>query len=91
MQGGEGIIGDLGPGRGHGADQCGLAGVGHSEQAHIGDDLEFQPQVALLAGRSWLGLARGAVDAAFVAGVAETVKAALRNQQALPRLDQITD
>ena len=91
MQGGEGIIGDLGPGGGHGANQGGLAGVGHPQQPHIGDDFQFQPQIALLAGRSRFGLAGGAVDAAFVAGVAQPVKTALGDQQPLPRFDQIAD
>jgi hypothetical protein len=86
MQGGEGIVGDLGPSGGHGADQGGFAGVRHPQQPDIGDDFQFQPQIARLARRSRLGLARGAIGAAFVAGVAETVKAAARHQQPLARL-----
>mgnify|MGYP003693638849 CR=1 FL=1 len=47
MQGGERIVGNLGPRVGDCRDQCRLAGVGHAEQADIGKHAQFQLQLAL--------------------------------------------
>jgi hypothetical protein len=49
MQRGERIIGHFGSRRRHGANQRGLAGIGQPEQSHIGDQLQFQLQLALLS------------------------------------------
>ena len=47
-QGGERVIGDLRPGRGHRRDHGGLAGVGEADQADVGDRLELQDEITLL-------------------------------------------
>ncbi len=91
MQGRERIVGDLGPGRRYGANQSRFARIGHAEQADIGKHLQLQAQVARLAGGAGLGLPRGAIGAAFVAGVAKAVETALRDPQTLAGGDQVAD
>ena len=49
LERGERIVGDLGPRRGDARDQGGFAGVGKSDQPHVGQQLQFQPQALLLA------------------------------------------
>jgi hypothetical protein len=56
MQRGEGIVGDLRFGRADRGEKGRLAGIGQADQAGIGDQLQPQPDRALLAG--WPGLAR---------------------------------
>ena len=61
MQRGEGIVGDLRLGRGDGGEEGRLAGIGQADQPGIGDQLQPQPDRALLAraGRDWRGAAPG--------------------------------
>ena len=47
-QGGERVVGDLRPGRGHRRDQGGLARVGEADQPDVGDRLQLEDEVALL-------------------------------------------
>ncbi len=67
---GEGIVGDLGPGGGDRSQQRALAGVGHADEADVGDQLQFQPQSAFLAFGAGLGVARGLVGGGFELPVA---------------------
>ena len=50
-QGGEGIGRDLGPRRRDLRDEGGLARVGQAQQTGVGQDLQFQAQLAFLAGK----------------------------------------
>ena len=80
---GERIVGDLGPRRRDRADQRALAGVGHAEEADVGEHLELEvqpPLLALFAGRE---LARRAVGARLEVDVAEAACAALRDERLL--------
>src|SRR5574340_962436 len=77
MQGGERIIGHLGAGGGHGADEGGFAGVGHAQQADVRQHFEFQVQVAALPFLAVGELAGCAVGAGFEMEVAEAATAAL--------------
>ena len=54
-QGGEVVVGDLGPGLAYHAQQGGLAHVGEAHQAHVGQELELQDHVPALAGQARLG------------------------------------
>ena len=54
-QGGEVVVGDLGPGLAHHGEQGGLAHVGEAHQAHVGQELELQDHVPALAGQARLG------------------------------------
>ena len=42
LEGGEGVVGDLGPGGGEARDQGGLADVGIADQAGVGEQAEFE-------------------------------------------------
>ena len=53
-QSGEVVVGDLGPRRADGGDQGGLAHVGEADQAHVGDQLQFQRDLDVLAGQARL-------------------------------------
>jgi len=70
LQGGEGIVGNLGAGGADGRQQGGFAGVGHAHDAHVGDELQLQVQPALLARLAPLGDARGLVSGSGEGGVA---------------------
>ena len=54
-QGGEVVVGNLGPRLGHHGEQRGLAHVGETHQPHVGQQLELQHHLALLAGEPRLG------------------------------------
>jgi len=57
-QRGEGVVRDLWPGRADGRQQGRFSGVGEPEQADIGDQLELEIQLELLAGLAELRDAR---------------------------------
>ncbi len=76
-EGGEGVVGDLGPRGGHGRDQAGLAGRGETHQRDVGDGLQFQHNVAGVTldaqerearGTALLRGQRGIAQAALAAG-----------------------
>ena len=50
FEGGEGIVGDFGPGGGDAGDEGGFACVGIADQAYVGQELEFEAIKAFLAG-----------------------------------------
>ena len=54
-QGGEMVVGDLGPGLAHHREEGGLAHIGEAHQAHVGQQLELQNHLPLLAGQARLG------------------------------------
>ena len=60
LEGGEGVVGDLGLGRGDPRDERALAGVGEADQRHVGHQLELEVEPALLPHLALLGEARGA-------------------------------
>ena len=83
VQRGKRVIGHLGARRRHRADESRLAGVGHTEQADIRDDLEFEHELELLALAASAALPRRAVGRALVARIAEAVISAARDQYRL--------
>ena len=88
-QGGERVVGDLGPGPRDRGDQAGLAGAGEADQADVGDDLELEHDVELVAGLAEqreagrLALGRGQ------RGVAEPAAPALGDDQLGAGADQV--
>ena len=60
----EGVVGDLRPGGAHRREKGRLPGVGQPDDAGIGDQLEAQPDGALLARLAGIGVARRAVGGA---------------------------
>ena len=83
VQRGEGIVGHFGAGGGHGADQGGFAGIGHAQQADVGQYFQFQQQSARFAGFAGRGLFGRAVDRRFEMDVAQATFAAARQANAL--------
>ena len=89
MQRGEGIIGDLRLGRAHDRQERGLARIGQSDDAGVGDQLEPQPDGELLAGLAGIGAARRAVGRALEIRVAEAAVAAARDHDALAHVREV--
>ena len=75
-QGGERVVGDLGPGSGHGGDEAGLAGGREAHQGDVGDGLQFQDDVAGFAFDAEQGEARGAALLGGQGRVAQAAQAA---------------
>ena len=88
FEGGEGVVGDLGLGGGDAGDEGGLAGVGIADQADVGQQLEFQAVIALLAGAAQFVLARGLVDAGGEVLVAASAAPALGDDDAARRASE---
>src|SRR5690242_12202522 len=88
-EGGERVIGDLRPGAADRGKEGGFAGIRQPDQRHVGDQLEAQPDPALLAGPTRIGTARRLVGRALVMGVAEAAIAAAGDDDALAGLRQI--
>ena len=83
VQGGEGIVGHARSGRRDGTNEGGLAGIGQTQQADVGEHLELQFQATVLAGRARRGLARRAIGGTLEARVADAVETALRHLEDL--------
>ena len=79
----ERIVGDLGAGGGDARDQRRLADVGEAEQPDVGEQLELEADVALLARRARLGLARRAIGRRREVDVAAPALAALGDDEPL--------
>ena len=89
LQGGERVIGHLGPGPGEAGQKGALAGVGKTHQPHVGQDLQLQLQLPLLARLAVGGLAGGLVPGRLEVGIAEAPGAAPGRHERLPRLNQV--
>ena len=89
VQGGEGIVGNAGARIGDGRYQSGFARIGHAQQAHIGQHLEFQLEAFALTGPARGFLARCTVDGAFKAHIAKATISALGDHDLLARLQQL--
>ena len=91
VHGGEGIGGDLRPGRGDGGEERRFAGVGEADEAGIGDELQSQPYPALLARRAGIGVTGRPVGRGLEMLVAEAAVAAAGKANAVAYLHQIGD
>jgi len=56
-QGGEGVVGDLRAGGGNFGDKRGFSRIRETDDAHIGQELEFQAEPTFLPGPAGLGMA----------------------------------
>src|SRR5262249_16621717 len=65
------------------------SGVGEAHEACVGDQLEAQPDPALLAGPAGIGAARRAVGRTLVVRVAEAAVAAHHEHRALAGLHEV--
>ena len=84
-QGGEGIVGDLGLRARDRGQEGRLPGIGQADEAGIGDELQAQPDPALLARPAGIGATRRLVGRSLVVGVAEAAVAAAQEHDALAR------
>ena len=91
VQRGEGVVGDLGPGVGGGAEEGRLAGVRQADEAGVGDQLQPQPERALDALLAGIGVARRLVGRGLEAQVAPAAVAALGEQHPLAGAGQVGD
>ena len=89
VQGGEGVVGDLGAGVRDGRDQGGLAGVGHAQQADVGQHAQLELELEGFAGPADGLLARGTVGRGLVVQVAEAAITALGQQALFAVLEQL--
>ena len=83
VQGGKGIIGNLRFRCRNSGEQSRLAGIGKSEKTCIGDELQSQPQPALLAHLARIGTARRPVGRRLEMRITEAAIAAARQAQAI--------
>ena len=91
VEGGEGIRGDLGPGTGERRQQGGLAGVGETDQADVGDQLQLQVDPPLLARLPQLAEPWSLADGSGEAGVAPAAPATRGHHQALAGDGEVPD
>ena len=73
----------------NGCDEGRLARIGHAQQAHIGQHLQFQFEIFLLAGPARCFLAWSAVNGTLETQVAETPVTALGDGDDFARLEQL--
>src|SRR5208282_5620826 len=88
---GEGIVGDFGARRRDAGNQGGFAGVGQADQAHVGQETQFEAQVALLAGLAVFEFARGLVPGFCEVLVAAAAAPAARGQKTDARLGEVEE
>lgn len=91
LEGGEGIVGDLGLGRTEGGEQRGLTSIGKADETGIGDAAELEVEAALFAIGAWGELTRRLMGAGFKVDVAFASTAAFAQNEALMRLGQVGD
>ena len=90
-QGGERVVGDLGPGPRDRGDQARLAGAREADQADVGDDLQLEAYVELVAGLAEQREAGGLALGAGEGGVAEAAAAALGDDHLGAVADQVAE
>lgn len=91
LEGGEGIVGNLGAGVGERADQGRLTGVGEADQADIGEELQFQDHHHFLHGLAGLGVARCLVGGGAKLEIAQSAASAFEQHHDLSVFDDIAE
>ena len=90
-QGREGVIGDLGPGGGHGGDERRLARVGEADQADVRHRLQLEGELALLPRLTLERETRRLAARRRQRGVPQAAAAAGRGDEARPGAHQVGD
>ena len=88
VQGGERVVRNARARIRDGSDQCGFASIGHPQQAHIGQNLQLQLEVALFTWPTRCFLAGRTVDGTLEAQIAKTTIAPFGNGDDLARGEQ---
>ena len=91
FEGGEGIVGNLGPGTRHGGEQRALAGIGEPDETDVGKELKLHYDRHLLHGLSRLGIARSLVGGGTELIVAESAAASLEEHHFLSVVHDVAD
>jgi hypothetical protein len=89
LEGRERVVGDLRVSRGHGREERRLAGVRQTDEPDVGDEPQFQPEPALLAGQALLGVLRRLVRRRREVDVAQPALAAPGDDDRLADGDEI--
>jgi len=89
LQGGEGVVGHLGPGRRGPGHDAGLAGVGEADQPGVGQRAQLQGEAALAAGLALLVEGGDPAPGPGEGGVAAAAPTALGGQEPRPRPVQV--
>ncbi len=87
----ERIIGDFWPRGRYRARQRRLARIRRAEQPHVGQQLQRETELALLAGLAGIGLPRRTIHARLEARIAAPALAAFRHQQPVAVVGQIAE
>ena len=85
LEGREGIVGDLGAGGGDHGEQRALPRIRLAQEAHVGDQLEHELELALLAVLAGFPLARALVRGRRKPGIAAPAAPAPRDEQRVAR------
>src|SRR5271168_2399719 len=88
---GERIVGNLGASGGDAGNERGLAGVGQADEAHVCEQAQLEPQVALLAGLAIFRLARSLMPGLGEMLVAAAATAAFRGHEALALAGEVKE
>ena len=91
LQSGEGIVGNFGAGRGDARNQRGLADIGISDQAHVGQKFEFEAEYALFAGPTFFVFAGSLMGGGCEAGIAAAAAPAVGDDDALVGPGKVPD
>ena len=91
LEGGEGVVGNLGAGVGERADQRRLTGIGEADQTDIGEELQFQDHHHFLHGLAGLGVARRLVGGGAKLEVAQSAASAFEQHHDLSVFDDIAE
>ena len=89
LEGGEGVVGDLGLGGRDRRDQRRLADAREADQGDVGHELELEAQPPLLPDLPLLGEGRGTPAVREEAGVAAPAPASFRRQPALAGVEEV--
>jgi hypothetical protein len=91
LERGEGVVRDLGPRGGHHREQRALARVGLTHQPDVGDELQHQLELPLLALLAGLPFARRLVRRGGESRVAPTAASAARHEQRVAVAQHLAD
>ena len=91
FEGGEGVVGDFGPGGGDDGDEAGFSGVGRADYADVGEEFEFEAEGEFFAGFSSLGEYGEAVGGRGVVGVSGSAASALGGEECLAGFVEVNE
>ena len=91
FEGSEGVVGNLRAGGRDARNEGGLAGVGETDQAHVGQEFQFEAEAFLIAGAAGFVLGGRLVGGGGEARVALAAFAAARHREAFAGLGEIVE